>query len=128
MKTQKKIKKKNAGDSFNKVRFILSIMLLAGVVYWDSKDIEHSIEFSLFIGGSFIIMWFLIYLYTILKRNHFNLIILKSIDKQFLIAFTCSIVVYFFVSKYLFLTGVLSIIFISTSLLLIDIIRNMTKK
>ncbi len=128
MKTQKEIKNKTAGDSFNKIRFIVSIILLAGVVYWDSKDVELSIEFSLFIGGSYIIMWFLIYLYTILKRNHFKLITLKSIDKEFLIAFTCSIVVYFFVSKYLFLTGVLSIIFISIALLLIDIIRNMTKK
>lgn len=128
MKTQKKLNKKTVDYRFNKIRFIVSIILLAGVVYWDSKDVQLSIEFSLFIGGSYIIMWFLIYLYTILKRNQFNLIILKSIDKQFLIAFTCSIVVYFFVSKYLFLTGVLSIIFISTSLLLIDIIRNMTKK
>lgn len=128
MKTQKKIEKKNAGDGFNRARFIISILLLAGVVYWDSKDIEHSIEFSLFIGGSYIIMWFLIYLYTKLKRNHFKLITLKSIDKEFLIAFICSIVVYLFVSKYLFLTGVLSIIFISLALLLIDVIRNRSDK
>lgn len=128
MKQLRKSKKKGVNDSFNKIRFIVSIILLAGVVYWDSKDVELSIEFSLFIGGSYIIMWFLIYLYTILKRNHFNLITLKSIDKEFLIAFTCSIVVYFFVSKFLLYWGVLSIIFISISLLLIDIIRNMTKK
>ena len=124
----KKTKKKGVDDSFNKIRFIVSIILLAGVVFWDSKDIELSIEFSLFIGGSYIIMWFLIYLYTIFKRNHFNLIALKKINVKFLIAFSCSIAVYFFVSEYLLYWGVLSIIIISIALLLIDIIRNATKQ
>lgn len=128
MKHQKKSKKKGVSDSFNKVRLIVSTLLLAGVIYWDSKDIEHSIEFSLFIVGSYIIMWFLIYLYTLLKGNQFKLIALKSIDKEFLIAFICSVVVYFFISKYLLYWGFLSIIFISISMLLIDIIRNRTKK
>ena len=128
MKTLKKSKKKDPSESFEKVRLIVSTLLLAGVIYWDSKDIEYSIEFSLFIVGSFIIMWFLIYLYTTLKRNQFKLATLKSVDKEFLIAFAGSVVVYFFVSKYLLYWGVLSIIFISISLLLIDIIRNMIKK
>jgi len=124
MKTLKKSKKKNPIESFEKVRLIISTVLLVGIIYWDSKDIEYSIEFSLFIVGSYIIMWFLIYLYTILKRSQFKLISLKNIDKEFLIAFVGSVVVYFFVSKYLLLTGVLSIVFISISLLLIDIIRS----
>lgn len=128
MKTLKKSKKKDPSESFEKIRLIISTLLLVGVIYWDSKDIEYSIEFSLFIVGSYIIMWFLIYLYTILKRDQFKLISLKSIDKEFLIAFAGSVVVYFFVSKYLLLTGVLSIVFISISLLLINIIRSKNKK
>lgn len=128
MKTLKKLKKKDPSESFEKIRLIISTLLLVGVIYWDSKDIEYSIEFSLFIVGSYIIMWFLIYLYTILKRDQFKLISLKSIDKEFLIAFAGSVVVYFFVSKYLLLTGVLSIVFISISLLLINIIRSKNKK
>ena len=128
MKTLKKSKKKEGDDSFEKTRLIISTLLLAGVIYWDSKDIEYSIEFSLFIVGSYIIMWFLIYLYTILKRNQFKLATLKSVDKEFLIAFVGSVVVYFFVSKYLLYWGILSIIFISISLLLIDILRNIKIK
>ena len=127
-KYQKKSKKTGVSDSFNKVRLIISTLLLAGVIYWDSKDIEYAIEFSLFIIGSYIIMWFLIYLYTILKRNQFKIITLKGIDKEFLIAFIGSVIVYFFISKYLLYWGILSIIFISTSLLLIDMLRNINKK
>lgn len=128
MKAQKKSMKKEIGESFEKMRLIISTLLLAGVIYWDSKDIIYSIKFSLFIVGSFIIIWFLIYLYSMLKRNQFKIAILKSVDKEFLIAFAGSVLVYFFVSKYLLLTGILSIIFISISLLLIDILRNLNKK
>ena len=127
MKPQKKSKKGGVTDSFNNVRLVISTLLLAGIIYWDSSDIELSIEFTLFIVGSIFIVWFLIYVYSILKRNKFKLVILKSVDKEFVIAFAGSIVVYFFLSEFLLYWGVLSIIFISISLLIIDILRNLTK-
>lgn len=128
MSKQKRIKKKIDSKKIIDVKLILIGLLLTGILYWDNKDILFSLKFTFFVIGTYIIIWFLVYLYLLLKENNFQIKILKNIDKEFFLAFIGSIVVYFFVSKYLLYWGIGSTIIISISLLLIDILRNLNKK